>query len=130
MRKSMIPAVIYCIFIFFLSSQQELLWVSRAEEQTIGFKTSSFFKHIVEYAILGGLLRIASNDLPSIFMFSVFYGVTDEIHQWFVPLRVLSPYDMLANSIGGLLGLSIVHYIVLNSIPTRAADFCEKGDTK
>ena len=114
MRKALIPVILYCAFIFFLSSQQELLWVSRVEAHVIGFETSSFFKHIVEYAILGGLLRIASTDLPSIATFSIFYGVTDEIHQWFVPFRVCSPYDMLADSIGGLLGVALIHLTLIS----------------
>lgn len=107
-RKSLIPVIIYCIFIFFLSSQQKLFWIQRAQEEAFGFRTSSFTYHIIEYAILGILLRIASTDNISLFLFSSFYGVPDEIHQYFVPFRVLSPYDMLANTIGGFIGIYFI----------------------
>ena len=64
---------------------------------------------LAEYVILGALLRIVSTDLPTIALFSAFYGVTDEIHQWFIPFRVMDPYDILANSVGGILGIALVH---------------------
>jgi VanZ family protein len=30
------------------------------------------------------------------------YGVTDELHQWFVPGRVVDAFDLLANAVGAL----------------------------
>jgi len=108
MNKKWIPAGIYCLFIFFLSSQQNLFWIHRVQEEVFGFRTSSFIYHIIEYAILGILMRWASNDTIPLMLFTSLYGVTDEIHQWFVPFRVLSPYDMLANTIGGVLGIYLV----------------------
>ncbi|MCL2456540.1 MAG: VanZ family protein [Defluviitaleaceae bacterium] len=37
-----------------------------------------------------------------------FYGVTDEIHQQFVPGRVMSFVDILINSCGALMGTTLV----------------------
>ena len=39
------------------------------------------------------------------------YGITDEIHQYFVPGRVMSVMDMAINSAGALLGAGIVLWI-------------------
>ena len=97
--------IAYCSFIFFLSSQSELFFFVKAAEERAGFKTSSFIKHVVEYAILGFLTQRAFNTPQASVLFSAGYGVSDEIHQYFVPLRVFSNYDLLANSIGGTIGV-------------------------
>ena len=99
--------IIYCMLIFVLSSQPGV-WVSSFKSEFY-FIPNNFLLHIVEYGILGALLRIASTDIPTISLFSAFYGVTDEIHQWFIPFRVMDPYDILANSMGGILGIALVH---------------------
>ena len=69
----------------------------------------------MEYAVLGYLLARAFgynlSDKKSLFIraFSVsfLYGLSDEFHQWFVPYRVVSFMDMLANAAGSLLGIGI-----------------------
>ena len=35
------------------------------------------------------------------------YGVLDEIHQYFVPLRVMDVTDMLINSVGAMIGAAV-----------------------
>lgn len=106
--RTLIPVIVYCMIIFIFSSQEKIFWGSGVIRQFV-FNRNSFFLHIVEYAILGGLLRNSSTDIPTIALFSAFYGVTDEIHQWFTPFRVMDPYDILANSIGGIFGIALVH---------------------
>ena len=36
-----------------------------------------------------------------------FYGCTDEFHQWFVPLRQVEVLDLIADTFGGLIGVSL-----------------------
>lgn len=42
------------------------------------------------------------------FIFSVLYGVSDELHQYFVPNRLCDLYDVLADAAGAAAGLLIV----------------------
>ncbi len=35
------------------------------------------------------------------------YGITDEFHQWFVPFRQVEAWDLIADTIGGLIGVSL-----------------------
>ena len=76
----------------------------------------TFILHMIEYAILTILLfRALTNSKNSslnntIFLsitIAVLYGVTDEIHQHFVPGRTFSVLDVFGNSIGSMLGIII-----------------------
>jgi VanZ family protein len=71
------------------------------------------FLHAGVYAVLGGLCFFAlqktsglrTSRLIALSMALAFlYGVTDEIHQLFVPGRSADPYDAAADGIGGLAG--------------------------
>ncbi len=103
------PVMAYCAFIFWLSSQSNLIWVSEVESVVLGASASpsSIMKHIMEYLILGTLTRRASSRTVSSFAFAGLYGVSDEIHQLFVPMRFFSIDDILANFAGALLGVLI-----------------------
>jgi len=85
--------------------------------------------HVGEYAILGFLMDlvamgISSKASKSIFYSSVFssvYGVTDEIHQHFVPTRCFDIHDMYADTIGGILGaVSLTILLTLTGRKTSA----------
>ncbi len=67
--------------------------------------------HLLIYMILAFLFYLSLNRsgvrrylLIISFLFAVIYGITDEIHQLYVPLRDASVGDVVANSIGALLG--------------------------
>ena len=72
--------------------------------------------HVGEYAILGLLVNLVivqrfSRISKSILYSSVFsslYGVTDEIHQSFVPTRCFDIYDICADMIGGIIGATFL----------------------
>lgn len=67
--------------------------------------------HFVEFGVLGMLYFIAINKTSRItsksllFLISVLltglYGLSDEVHQLFVPFREFSLYDILADLVGG-----------------------------
>jgi len=103
-----LPPVLYAAFIFFLSSLP-------GKDYPYPFFSVDKVVHLVEYAVLGYLLARAFgynlSDKKSLFIraFSVsfLYGLSDEFHQWFVPYRVVSFMDMLANAAGSLLGIGI-----------------------
>jgi len=45
---------------------------------------------------------------------STAYGISDEIHQYFVPSRTFSLADMLANTVGSFIGAAVARML-----PTR-----------
>ncbi len=47
------------------------------------------------------------------FLFSVFYAVTDEIHQYFVPDRACDIKDIAVDSLGAFTGIAILGIIVI-----------------
>jgi VanZ family protein len=72
------------------------------------------FVHAVEFAILGYLLFRAVIHTPSFWlqkhalliaiMVAICFGLSDEIHQFFVPLRQLDMFDLAFDSLGAIMG--------------------------
>ena len=70
--------------------------------------------HFIEYGVLGALISLAlTRTFPTInriftaslaFFLTVMWGVLDEIHQAFVPGRTSQISDVLADSVGALIG--------------------------
>jgi len=60
--------------------------------------------HFTEYALLGFLLGRGTGNVPVAFALSALYGVSDEVHQSFVPGREASALDWLADAAGALIG--------------------------
>ena len=73
--------------------------------------------HALEYAVLGILCyraflngagsRVAAYAVPLAMVAAILFGVTDEIHQYFVPLREADGLDVLADATGAILGVKI-----------------------
>ena len=73
------------------------------------------FLHICEYAVFGILAaRAFKNSSRKTFfenfkifaiIVSIVYGISDEFHQSFIPLRQFSMLDMMADGIGGVVGV-------------------------
>ena len=60
---------------------------------------------LVVRALAGGLpRRIGVRLAATAMLVSIAYGISDEVHQAFVPGRVADPYDVLADAIGALGG--------------------------
>lgn len=74
--------------------------------------------HMLAYGLLSVLCfracRVTWPDRLSLFqmllvstLFAVLYGLSDELHQAFVPARHADGYDLLADFVGGILGGTI-----------------------
>jgi len=73
--------------------------------------------HFVEYGVLGFLLARLIVNVQSTFsrgfllvlvvILATLYGISDEVHQAFVPGRNASPLDVTADGLGGLMGAVI-----------------------
>jgi len=117
-----LPAVIWAVLIFIASS----LTIKVSPIDRFGEWTDEFY-HVVEYAIFGFLLArsfshsavegLRNNVLFTSFFIGAFYGVTDEIHQIFVPGREAAWLDAAADAVGTLLGS--VAYCLLARCKTR-----------
>lgn len=73
--------------------------------------------HLIEYAILGGLLVFALwRGLPAdagrvawtALTLCAVYGLSDEFHQAFVPMRTPDPLDWVTDVLGASVGLAVV----------------------
>ncbi len=107
------PVVLYCSAIFIQSSFPSL------KPPGLDFKLSDKLLHLVVYLILFFLFFYSLNNqnkniklkehalLFSLF-FTIIYGASDEIHQYFVPYRDSDFFDWIADAIGAFLGLLIL----------------------
>jgi len=100
------PVFLYCGIIIYLSS----LSYPSQQLPSFLFDLSDKLVHGVEYGILGILLYRAlhqtNRTIRSIGMaiiWTVAFGITDEMHQWFVPNRQTDLWDLLADTIGATL---------------------------
>ena len=112
------PVIFYAIFIFYLSSLPNPISALPGGIKLIfiSIDLSQITYHIIEYLILAVLLyRALTKTLvfnKAIFftmILVIFYGVTDEIHQLFVPSRIFSFLDILSNSFGAIVFQSLVY---------------------
>ncbi|HSJ47709.1 MAG TPA: VanZ family protein, partial [Gammaproteobacteria bacterium] len=90
--------------IFYLSHQPSLPAPSLFEHQDKLF-------HVGAYGLLGLLLAVAlhrparpGRALLVVWLLGTFYGLADEFHQSFIPGRDTDSLDVLADSVGALLG--------------------------
>lgn len=89
--------------------QQLDAWLTQADIP--GFTESSSIGHFAEYLILGALLANALGRhgspafawLAAVAVASL-YGITDELHQLFVPGRFCDPADWMVDTVGAALG--------------------------
>lgn len=107
--KYWLPPLGWALFIFILSSQS-------LQGFTPPFVHFDKLVHAVEYGILCLLLyralieaeddRWSKRAVMLSILFCIIYGLSDEIHQMFVPMRTADAADLMADSIGA--GLSHV----------------------
>jgi VanZ family protein len=125
--KSWLPVLLWMVFIFISSTDLMsaehtsrfigpfLRWFAPAISDASIASVQLFVRkcaHLAEYAILSALLLralrqhlLAARSVA--FALAALYAVLDEIHQSFVPSRTGSPWDVVTDSIGAILGLVI-----------------------
>jgi len=102
------PAFLWAGFIFYLSHQSSPPGASLAPD---------YIGHILLYGILTLTLLWAVTKgfrkPPTLrlvimaWVLALLYGITDEVHQSMIPLRDPSLQDLVSNSVGSVLSLSI-----------------------
>ena len=104
-----LPAFLYAILIFIVSS------IPYATPPPLGVVYQDKWIHLLEYGALGFLVARALYHqtryallrrrwFRMTILITFLYGVSDELHQWFVPGRHADGIDVLADGLGGLLG--------------------------
>ncbi len=81
--------------------------------EMLGFRPGDKLLHCLVYAVFGFLLfRSARVLIKGVVMAAaaaafagILYGLTDEIHQFFVPGRQADPADWAADAVGAVLGV-------------------------
>ena len=116
------PLIIYCILIFLQSSFPSI-------ESIPELPYTDKLLHFFAYAVLGALFLRAyktlqiRNNLKLLIILSVLssslYGISDEIHQHFVPSRSFEYVDILADVLGSLFGVFICQFIMEKLIDNR-----------
>jgi len=102
---------------FYLSAQ------SSAPEFLPSFWLSDKFLHGLEYSIFGALIFHAIQVSPTrpetlkmrlilSLIIVLLYGISDEFHQFFVPHRDASSYDVLADLVGGITGVFFAYKLI------------------
>jgi len=110
-----LPLIAYCLLIFLQSSSDnpvDLPPIANVDKVL----------HAGAYGLLGILFyRAYRSRWPSAsgwtmanasLLSAAFYGLTDEIHQYFVPGRSADPWDWLADTVGAMLGVVAYHTLL------------------
>ncbi len=102
------PILVYCLLIYVQSSHP-------SPQDLPDWPLMDKLLHFACYALLGALFLRAfnatpiKNNLKLVLILSVLlsslYGISDEIHQSFVPYRTADPMDVLADILGSIAGV-------------------------
>ncbi|MGD8522787.1 MAG: VanZ family protein [Desulfobacterales bacterium] len=105
-----LPLILYCLLIFIQSSKPSF-------EHLPDIQYFDKILHFVVYAILGILFFRAFHTMrlrqsrQLLILLSILgatlYGISDEIHQYYVPFRDADVFDVIANTLGSVFGVYI-----------------------
>ena len=107
------PIIIFCLIIFIQSSYP-------SPETAYDLPYFDKLLHFSAYAVLGALFLRAfkttqfKNNINLVIILSIlassFYGISDELHQYFVPCRDADIMDALADILGSVCGVFLFIY--------------------
>jgi VanZ family protein len=114
-----LPLILYCLFIYIQSANP-------SPEQIPSIPFFDKVLHFAAYGIMGILfyrayqtLRI-KNNIKMLMLLSMvsasLYGISDEIHQSFVPFREAEVADAIADIIGAVSGVLLYQLVVVSRI--------------
>lgn len=82
--------------------------------------------HLGEYTVFGLLLSVALAEKPSRWstvglavLIASLYGITDEFHQYFVPLRTPDVADWALDTLGAAIGATTAHLLAKGATRRR-----------
>ena len=114
-----LPLILYCLLIFIQSANS-------SPELIPSFKFVDKLLHFAAYAVMGVLfyrayqtLKIKDNLRMLMLLSAVsasLYGISDEIHQSFVPFRQAEVADVIADMLGAFSGVYLYQLLVVSRI--------------
>ena len=93
-----LPAIVMCVLIFYASSIQNAEIVADPVADFGVRKIVHFFVYFVLYI----LFFKATKNYKISLVLTILYGISDEIHQYFVPTRGAKVFDVVIDSLGAL----------------------------
>lgn len=75
--------------------------------------------HALAYLVLGALAAVATGSRAAGALVAVLFGISDEIHQSYVPGRTPELWDLAADAAGALVGAVIGSWLVRNPFRRR-----------
>ena len=113
-----LPVFIYCLLIFIQSSFP-------TPEQIPDWSYLDKLLHFFAYAVLGALFMRAfdalhrKEKLNQIMLLSILcsslYGISDELHQYFIPFRHADLFDAFADVVGSVWGVYIYRSFIIKT---------------
>ena len=109
-----LPPLIWMGIIFYMSSQKSIVITTNKATDFVTFKTL----HIIEYAFLFFLLYRAFQSIKRLqgplceifaFFITIFYSISDELHQLSIPTRQGRLRDVFIDIVG-----MIIMYVIIN----------------
>jgi VanZ family protein len=100
------PVVLYCVLIFGLSSISSVPALpGHVSDKVAHALLYSGLGFLVARALSGGVARPPSLHVTLVVIgFAAAYGLSDEVHQLFVPTRQFDPKDLSADVVGAAVG--------------------------
>lgn len=100
------PVIVYVAIIFYFSSLSDISIAASYPDHILHAGEYFGLAILVARALNGGLQRpISFRSMLLALLFCLFYAVSDEIHQMFVPNRFADVNDVLSDAVGAALGL-------------------------
>ena len=122
------PVCLYAAFIFYLSSQSFFPDTLPSYIEKLGDKSH----HMMAYGLFGllwyrafrfcGGRWTASRAVVLAIVASTLYGVTDELHQAFVPLRESDLWDLAADAVGAAVAVICVDRWLARRVAASTAE--------
>ena len=104
------PVFLYLAFIFALSSIAHPPELPNGSDKQLHAVLYAGLGMLLARALVGGLTRpVPFGMVVLTTLLAGLYGVSDEIHQMFVPPRQVEALDVVADTIGGALGASALY---------------------
>lgn len=106
-RHRWLPAVVWAAAMLYVSS------VPKVAEATQLFRGCDKVLHFIEYCVLGITLRYWTVRRGKLLVGGgIAFGALDELHQIWVPNRIASFWDLVADATGVIFGYVISRYFI------------------
>ncbi len=107
-----LPSILYYALIFFLSSHSYQIKARLPlSDKGVHFLEFTVFSFLLSFGYFQGLKLSPQVKSVMIIFSGIVLGVLDECHQYFVPQRQFDVLDMVADSVGIVVGLLLFLYL-------------------